>query len=156
MDNLVQHAVEAASSGAAEEAQVFASNPPSPPPAPPRSRPLKCACDADDGLNRPGPKRTCLTNANETPKAQSSNNRRRSKRRAEKRETHGHPCGSGRAFEKYVLPSAPVETELQGEELPIAEGGWIAANASYYGAKVKRNLEDMKAKGFTHIPWQGK
>ncbi|KAF9058316.1 hypothetical protein BDP27DRAFT_1372798 [Rhodocollybia butyracea] len=47
-------------------------------------------------------------------------------------------------------------SELESKELPIAEGGWIAANSSYYGAKVKRNLEDMKAKGFTHVPWKGR
>ncbi|KAF9033683.1 hypothetical protein BDP27DRAFT_1409754 [Rhodocollybia butyracea] len=47
-------------------------------------------------------------------------------------------------------------SELESKELPIAEGGWTAANSSYYGAKVKRNLEDMKAKGFTHVPWKGR
>ncbi|KAF9027690.1 hypothetical protein BDP27DRAFT_1437082 [Rhodocollybia butyracea] len=57
---------------------------------------------------------------------------------------------------RYVLTMAPLHSELKSKALPIAEGGWIATNASCYGAKVKRNLEDMKAKGFTHIPWKGK
>ena len=48
-----------------------------------------------------------------------------------------------------------MQTELAAEELPIAEGGWVASNASYHGAKVKHGLEEMKVKGFTHILWKG-
>lgn len=158
MDDLARKAVEAANTAELEEPQVFASTPLCTPLPPPPPNPLKHsrAPATNDGLTEPASKRACTSNANETPKTQSSNNRRRKKRRTEKQEVHGHPRGSGRAFEKHVLTSVPIESDLQGKELPIAEGGWIATNASYYGAKAKRTLEEMKAKGFTHIPWQGK
>ncbi|KAF8828333.1 hypothetical protein HHX47_DHR4000477 [Lentinula edodes] len=90
------------------------------------------------------------------PRPQRSNNRRRRRRRAEGIAKDGHPRGSGKAFEWFVLTAEPIRTHLESEELPIAEGGWVAANCSYYGAKVKRELEKMKAQGFTHIPWKGK
>lgn len=99
-------------------------------------------------------KRFSLTS--DLPRPQRSNNRHRRRHRAEGIAKDGHPRGSGKAFERFVLTAEPIRTHLESEELPIAKGGWVAANCSYYGAKVKRELEKMKAQGFTHIPWKGK
>lgn len=149
MDALVQKAVEL--SDAIEEPQVPATTPPSSPSPPKRTRNDE---QGDDATQLPAKRASTLTL--DQPKKQSSNNRRRAKRRSEIRKSDGHPRGSGLAFQKYLLSVIPVQTDLQSENLPIAEGGWVAANANYYGAKAKREVEDMKAKGFTHIPWKGR
>lgn len=142
LNALAKQAVDSSDADELEEPEV-------PPTASTCKHPLQ-----DSDMDEPPAKRAAIPD--QPPKAQSSNNRRRARRRAQKLDSLGHPRGSGLAFQKYLLNTVPICTEMQSKALPIAEGGWVATNASYYGAKTKRTVESMKEMGFTHIPWKGR
>ncbi|KAJ3771411.1 hypothetical protein FB446DRAFT_105217 [Lentinula raphanica] len=144
MDDLARQSIEDSENPDLEEPQTFTSIP----------NTLKRKYDSED--SNPAPQKTPRNGKSSGQKAQSANNSRRAKRRAEKQATLGHPRGTGRAFERHVMAAEPIQTALVSEELPIAEGGWVATDCSYVGAKVKRKLETLKAQGFVHIPWKGR
>lgn len=91
-----------------------------------------------------------------TEPTQSRKHRQRAKRRKTKVAQDGHTRGEGYSFTKLVLPSVAFETCFESKDLPIAEGGYIGTKGSYYGAKVKRDIEELQKKGFTYVPWKGR
>ncbi|KAJ3711175.1 hypothetical protein C8R42DRAFT_728789 [Lentinula raphanica] len=85
--------------------------------------------------------------------SEAANNIHPAKRRAEEKPPLGP--GSGHSIQE-VSNVEPIRTALVSEELPIAEGGWVATDCAYVGAKKVYSLEELKSKeGFTHISWSG-
>ncbi|KAF9060857.1 hypothetical protein BDP27DRAFT_1491185 [Rhodocollybia butyracea] len=93
-----------------------------------------------DHAAEPPAKRPCTTAGTEAPKIQSAKNRHRRNRRAEKRNMDGHPRGSGCAFERYVLTTTPLQSELESKVLPIAEGAGLPPMPAIMGQKSNRTL----------------
>ncbi|KAJ3968896.1 hypothetical protein EV361DRAFT_386326 [Lentinula raphanica] len=111
--------------------------------------------DPDLFISKPASlKRKLNPEAESKTSSQSANNIRLAKRRAEEMAVLGP--NSGHPSEE-VLNKEPIRTALVSEELPIAEGGWVASDCSYVGAKKKHSLEELQSKkDFTRVPWKGK
>ena len=114
------------------------------------------------GLDPPLPcipqKRTCPTpDTNLTiPKTQIPYRHiKRRKKRDSAILEQGHVSKSY-TIKTHVQPSLPLETELEMEDLPAANGGYSAKNAHYKAATKKFTLTELiNPMGFTLIEWDG-
>ncbi|KAJ3898951.1 hypothetical protein F5879DRAFT_994244 [Lentinula edodes] len=129
-------------------AAPFSTPPPSTPPpsAPPSSASPRSASHSEnqDASSRPAKKQ----------KLQDPRNRHRRDKRAQRRAESGIPAGLNLAHKKHVLSAHEMTSRLQSAMLPAASGGFIGVEADWYGAQARRELEQMKERGFWLVEWR--
>ncbi|GAW09629.1 hypothetical protein LENED_011797 [Lentinula edodes] len=87
-------------------------------------------------------------------KLQDPRNRRRRDKWAQRRAESGIPAGLNLAHKKHVLSAHEMTSRLQSATLPAASGGFIGVEADWYGAQARRELEQMKERGFWLVEWR--
>jgi hypothetical protein len=58
----------------------------------------------------------------------------------------------------YVVPTQPIQTELNSTQLPTAFGAYVGKvedKAESFGKKKPRTLTELIACGFRLVPWNG-
>jgi hypothetical protein len=60
-----------------------------------------------------------------------------------------------KTIKTHVKPAAPIQTPLATADLPATSCGYRAKSGTYPGRKKKYGLQDIMAKGFRLISWDG-
>ncbi|KAF8054768.1 hypothetical protein FPV67DRAFT_1460189 [Lyophyllum atratum] len=84
----------------------------------------------------------------------SPSHKRRWRKREAKFGVEGHQPRPN-IVEQRVKGAEPIRTELRTEKLPAANGAYVAKNGNPDGAKKVQQVEELLARGFDSVPWEG-